>query len=134
MSHDLAPPGDLATIGILGGMSSASTREYYRLIDETIADELGGHNAGDLVIRSVNFAEIERCIHTERWDRAGDLLVDAALDVEAAGADFVVMATNTMHRVAPRLVDALSIPFVHIADVAAEAILADGIDTVGVLG
>ncbi|AGB16821.1 aspartate racemase [Halovivax ruber XH-70] len=134
MSTDSGDPHDLATVGILGGMSSESTREYYRGIDEAIGDELGGHNAGDLVIRSVNFAEIERCIRTDQWDRAGDRLVDAALAIEAAGADFVVMATNTMHRVAPRLVEALSIPFVHIVDVAAEAIRADGLETIGVLG
>ncbi|MFC3958054.1 aspartate/glutamate racemase family protein [Halovivax cerinus] len=134
MSLETGDSHDIATVGILGGMSSESTREYYRQIDEGINDELGGHNAGDLVIRSINFAAIERCIRTERWDRAGDMLVDAAIDLEAAGADFVVMATNTMHRVAPRLVDALSIPFVHIVDVAAEAIRADGLQTVGVLG
>ncbi|WP_226039600.1 aspartate/glutamate racemase family protein [Natrinema sp. DC36] len=122
------------TIGILGGMSSESTRTYYRLIDRKVNDALGGHNAGDILIRSVNFARIERCIRDQRWEEAGELLVDAALDLEAGGADFVVMATNTMHRVAPRLVDELSIPFLHIVDAAVDAIRADGVETVGVLG
>lgn len=122
------------TIGILGGMSGESTREYYRLIDGKVNDALGGHNAGDILIRSVNFARIERCIREERWEEAGDLLADAALDLESGGADFVVMATNTMHRVAPRLVDELSIPFLHIVDAAVDAIRADGVETVGVLG
>jgi len=125
---------DLATVGILGGMSSESTRTYYEQIDRRVNDALGGHNAGDLVIRSVNFAEIERCIRTEQWDEASDLLADAALDLEAAGADFVVMATNTMHRVAPDVETALSIPFVHIVDPTAEALRADHVETVGVLG
>ncbi|WP_254863472.1 aspartate/glutamate racemase family protein [Halovivax gelatinilyticus] len=125
---------DGETIGILGGMSSESTREYYRSIDAQINDVRGGHHAGDVVIRSVNFATIERCIRTERWDEASAILADAAADLERAGADFVVMATNTMHRVAPRIVEALTIPFVHIVDVAAEAVHSAGIDTVGLLG
>jgi len=122
------------TVGILGGMSSQSTIEYYRLLDEGINEALGGHHAADLVIRSVDFGEIERFIREERWDDAGAFLADAARDVEAAGADFVVMATNTMHRVAPAIEDALSVPFVHIVDATADAIDAAGIDTVGVLG
>jgi len=122
------------TVGVLGGMSSQSTIEYYRLLDEGINEALGGHHAADLAIRSVDFGEIERFIREERWDDAGAFLSDAARDVEAAGADFVVMATNTMHRVAPAIEDALSVPFVHIVDVTAEAIDAAGIDTVGVLG
>jgi len=122
------------TVGILGGMSSQSTIEYYRLLDEGINEALGGHHAADLVIRSVDFGEIERFIREERWDDAGAFLADAARDVEAAGADFVVMATNTMHRVASAIEDALSVPFVHIVDATADAIDAAGIDTVGVLG
>lgn len=124
----------LQTIGVLGGMSSESTREYYRLIDEGINDVRGGHHAGDIVIRSVNFAAVESFIATERWDDAGAYLADAATDLEAAGADVVIMATNTMHRVAPAIEDALSVPFVHIADPTAEAIRGAGLDTVGVLG
>jgi aspartate racemase len=115
-------------------MSSESTVEYYRLIDDRINDELGGHDAGDLLIRSVNFGDVERMIDGEEWDRAGEYLAAAASDLESGGADFVVMATNTMHRVAPEIEAVLSIPFVHIVDVTAEAITDAGIDTVGVLG
>jgi aspartate racemase len=124
----------LDTIGILGGMSSQSTIEYYRLLDERINDELGGHNAGDLLIKSVNFAEIEQYIHHNEWDAAGDYLSNAVAELEAGGADVVIMATNTMHKVAPQIADAVSVPFLHIIDATADAILNAGIDTVGVLG
>ncbi|QZX99143.1 aspartate/glutamate racemase family protein [Halobaculum rubrum] len=122
------------TVGVLGGMSSQSTIEYYRLLDEGINDALGGHHAAEIAIRSVDFGEIERFIREDRWDEAGAFLADAARDIEAAGADFVVMATNTMHRVAPAIEDALSVPFVHIVDATADAIDDAGVDTVGVLG
>ena len=122
------------TIGILGGMSSASTVEYYRGIDEGVNRALGGHAAGDLLIRSVNFADIETFIREERWPEAGAYLADAARDLAAGGADFVVMATNTMHRVAPQISDAIPVPFVHIVDATADAVLDAGLDTVGVLG
>lgn len=125
---------ELATIGVLGGMASASTVEYYRLINEGINDELGGHNAGEVLIRSVNFADIEAAIRSEEWEAAGQRLADAATQLEAGGAAFIVMATNTMHKVAPTITDAISIPFLHIVDVTAEAIMDAGIDTVGVLG
>lgn len=125
---------DLRTIGVLGGMSSESTVAYYRGIDQGINDALGGHAAGDLVIRSVNFADIERFIRTEQWEAAGDYLANAASDLEAAGADVVVMATNTMHKVALAIQNSLSIPFVHIVDVTADAIGETGIETVGLLG
>lgn len=122
------------TVGVLGGMSSESTVEYYRGIDRGINEVRGGHSVADLLIRSVDFADIEAFITDERWDEAGEYLAAAASDLERGGADVVVMATNTMHRVAPAITEALSIPFVHIVDVAAEAIRADGLDTVGVLG
>jgi aspartate racemase len=115
-------------------MSSASTIEYYRGIDEGINQVREGHHAGDLLIRSVNFADIERFIRTGQWDEAGAYLADAARDLEAGGAEFVVMATNTMHRVAPQISDAISIPFIHIVDVTADAILDANVEKVGVLG
>jgi Aspartate racemase len=125
---------DLRTIGVLGGMSSESTVTYYRQIDRAITDALGGHATGDLLIRSVDFGDIERFIRTDRWDAAGDYLAEAAEGLEAGGADFVVMATNTMHKVAPAITSALSVPFVHILDVTADAVRDAGVDTVGVLG
>lgn len=124
----------LRTIGVLGGMSSESTITYYRRIDSGINDALGGHAAGDLMIRSVNFGEIERFIRTDQWATAGDYLAEAARELEAGGAEFIVMATNTMHKVAPAIVSAISIPFVHIVDVTADAIRDASIETVGVLG
>jgi aspartate racemase len=124
----------LQTIAVLGGMSSESTREYYRMIDEEINAALGGHHAGDIVIRSVNFADIEEFISTDDWATAGEYLATAARDLEAAGADVVVVATNTMHRVADAIDASLSIPFIHIVDPTADAIAADGLDSVGVLG
>jgi aspartate racemase len=125
---------NLDTIGVLGGMASASTIEYYRLINERINDELGGHNAGEILIRSVNFGDIERYIRDDQWETAGQKLAAAAQELEAGGAAFIVMATNTMHKVVPAITDAISIPFVHIIDVTAAAITEAGIDTVGVLG
>jgi len=111
-----------------------STVEYYRGIDGRINDALGGHETGDLLIRSVNFARIERFIREGAWDEAGAFLADAAADLDAGGTDFLVMATNTMHRVAPAIDEAIAIPLVHIVDVTAGAIREVGLETVGVLG
>jgi aspartate racemase len=125
---------DLRTVGILGGMSSQATAEYYRLLNEGVNEALGEHNAAEVLTYSVNFQNVERYIRQEEWDLAATYLVDKARKLEAGGADFVVMATNTMHKVAPQLADALGVPFVHIVDVAADAITDAGLDTVGVLG
>ena len=134
MNEQRDPPEDPLTIGILGGMSSTSTVEYYRGIDEGVNRALGGHHAGDILIRSVDFADIREFIRTDQWEEAGAYLTDAARDLVGGGADFVVMATNTMHRVAPRISDAISVPLVHIVDATADAVLDAGLDTVGVLG
>jgi aspartate racemase len=125
---------DLRTVGILGGMSSQATAEYYRLLNEGVNRALGEHNAAEVLTYSVNFQNVERCIRRGQWDLAATYLVDRARKLEAGGADFVVMATNTMHKVAPQLSEALTVPFVHIVDVVADAITDAGIDTVGVLG
>ncbi|WP_248515104.1 aspartate/glutamate racemase family protein [Salinarchaeum laminariae] len=125
---------DLRIVGVLGGMSSESTVSYYRQIDRGVNDALGGHGAANLLIRSVNFGDVERFIRTDEWTAAGDYLAEAAGELEAGGADFVVMATNTMHRVAPAIERAISIPFVHIVDVTADAIEAADVETVGLLG
>jgi aspartate racemase len=125
---------DLRTVGILGGMSSQATAEYYRLLNEGVNEALGEHNAAEVLISSVNFQNVERCIRQEEWDLAASYLVEKARNLEAGGADFVVMATNPMHKVAPQLSDALGVPFVHIVDVAADAIADAGLDTVGLLG
>ncbi|MFP8955296.1 aspartate/glutamate racemase family protein [Natrialbaceae archaeon A-CW3] len=122
------------TIGVLGGMSAESTVEYYTGLNDGINDALGGHHAAEVVIRSVDFGVVERCIRTDAWDEAADYLTAAARELERGGADVVLMATNTMHEVAPAIIDALSIPFVHIVDPTAEAIVDAGIDTIGLLG
>jgi aspartate racemase len=127
-------PPDAPTIGVLGGMSATSTVEYYRELNSRVNDRLGGHHAAEVVIHSVDFGEFEPLIQADAWDEIGDRLADAAGRLAAAGADFVLVATNTMHRVAPAIESAVSIPLVHIVDVTAEAARAAGLDTLGVLG
>jgi aspartate racemase len=124
----------MKTIGLLGGMSWESTALYYRWINERVKERLGGLHSARIVLLSVDFQEIEELQHQGRWDRAGLLLAQEAQQVEAAGADFLLLCTNTMHKVAPYIERAVRIPFVHIADATAERIKAQGITTVGLLG
>ena len=124
----------MKTIGLIGGMSWESTIPYYRLINEGVKQRLGGLHSARLVLFSVDFAEIERLQHASEWDAAGAVLVKAAQSLEAAGADCVVICTNTMHKVAPAVEAAVRIPLLHIADATAAAIRAAGIQTVGLLG
>ncbi len=124
----------MRTIGVLGGMSWESTAEYYRLLNEGVRRRLGGQHSAELVLYSVDFAPIERLQHEDRWDDLTERLVTAACRVEAAGAELLLLATNTMHRLAPALEAALSIPLLHIADATGEAIRAEGLGTVGLLG
>ena len=121
-------------IGIIGGMSWESTQTYYQLINEAVRDRLGGLHSAQLVLYSVDFHQVERLQAAGDWDRAGDLLADGARGLEAAGADFLILATNTMHQVAPAIEAAVEIPFLHIADATAERIRADGLSQVGLLG
>jgi aspartate racemase len=124
----------LKTIGLIGGMSWESSAEYYRLINEEVKCRLGGLHSGRTLMLSVDFAEIEELQRAGDWHEAARLLIDAGRRLERAGADFVLLCTNTMHRVAPELEEALAIPLVHIADATAEAIEAARIATVGLLG
>ncbi len=124
----------MKTIGVLGGMSAVATGEYYRRLNDGVHAVRGGHAAADVVIYSVDFAVIEACIRTGEWDRAAEHLADRARRLERAGAEFLLLATNTMHRVAEQIEAAVDIPFVHIVDVTADAALADGARTVGLLG
>lgn len=124
----------MKTIGLLGGMSWESTQIYYRLINERIRDRLGGLHSARLVLYSVDFDDIERLQRAGDWDRAGALLAQAAQRLEAGGADFLVICTNTMHRVAADIEAATQIPLLHIADATAHAINAGGYGTVGLLG
>jgi aspartate racemase len=120
-------------IGLLGGMSWESSAEYYRLINEATRDRLGGLHSADCLLRSVDFVAIERLQRAGDWRRAGALLAAEAAALEAAGAELLVLCTNTMHKVADAITDAIGIPFVHIADTTAEAVRAQGLDRVGLL-
>ena len=124
----------MKTIGLIGGMSWESTVPYYRAINETVKQHLGGLHSAKLVLVSVDFAEIEHLQKVGDWDTAGQLLAAAAQSLQRAGADFVVLCTNTMHKVAAAIEAAVSIPLLHIADPTAQAIQAAGVTTVGLLG
>ena len=124
----------MKTIGLIGGMSWESTVPYYRLVNEGIKARLGGLHSAQVVLYSVDFHEIERLQREGDWHAAGELLADAARRVQAAGADLLVLCTNTMHKVAPQMEAAVSIPMLHIADATGAAITAAGYRTVGLLG
>lgn len=124
----------MKTIGLIGGMSWESSIEYYRIINETAKAKLGGlHSAKSLMV-TVDFAEIEKLQHEDRWDEAGQILIRCAQDLERGGADFIVLCTNTMHKLADQIVANVNIPFLHIADATAEKIVAAGIQRIGLLG
>ena len=124
----------MRTIGLLGGMSWESTQTYYRLVNEGVRDRLGGLHSAECVLYSVDFEPIEQLQAGGDWDTAGRVLARAALGVEAAGAEFLVLCTNTMHKVAPAIEDVIEIPLLHIADATGNAVKASGIATVGLLG
>ncbi|TVM05783.1 MAG: aspartate/glutamate racemase family protein [Halomonas sp.] len=124
----------MKTLGLLGGMSWESTQTYYRLLNQQVAQRLGGLHSAKVILDSLDFADVEVLQWEEQWEALADLLVKHALRVEAAGADGLIIATNTMHRVAPQVEAALSIPLLHIADATAQALREDGVQTVGLLG
>lgn len=124
----------MKTIGLIGGMSWESTQTYYRLINQKMRDELGGLHSAKLVLYSVDFAEIETLQQQGDWDTAAEVLASAARAVESAGADFMVLCTNTMHKVAPQIEQGVSIPLLHIADATASALKENRISSVGLLG
>jgi aspartate racemase len=121
-------------IGIVGGMSWESTAHYYAALNEGVKARLGGLHSARIVLHSVEFAEIEAMQRAGEWERAGEVLHRAAAGLEAAGADFLLIAANTMHKVADRMMAGLSIPLLHIADVTGEAARRAGLSTVGLLG
>jgi len=124
----------MKTIGLIGGMSWESSLEYYRILNETVKQKLGGFHSAKCVMYSVDFEEIEKLQHQGDWDAATLLMIDAAQRVERAGAEFLVICTNTMHKMADEVGRELNIPILHIADVTAEAIKAQGQATIGLLG
>ncbi|MFY0989581.1 aspartate/glutamate racemase family protein [Halomonas sp. C05BenzN] len=124
----------MKTIGLLGGMSWESTVSYYRALNEGVKAALGGLHSAKLCLYSVDFADIERLQHEGDWPATAEILCTAARAVEAGGADFLMIGTNTMHKVAPEIEASISIPLLHIADATAQRLAADGIGRVGLLG
>lgn len=124
----------MKTIGLIGGMSWESTVTYYRIINETIKDRLGGLHSAKCILYSVDFDEIERYQSSGEWGKSAAVLVEAAQALEEAGADFIVICTNTMHKVAPDISERIHIPILHIADMTAIALKKAAIRTVGLLG
>lgn len=124
----------MKTIGLLGGMSWESTQTYYRLINEGVKARLGGLHSAQLVLFSVDFAEIEALQHKGDWAETARILSRAALSLQNAGADFLVIGTNTMHKVAPEIEQAIRMPLLHIADATGKVLQQDGVARVGLLG
>lgn len=126
--------GPMKTIGMIGGLSWESSLIYYRLLNQAVRERLGGLHSARILMHSVDFAEFEAIQREGRWADGAQILVDAARGLERAGASFVVLATNTMHRVAGEIENNLNVPFLHIADAAGRAVKAHGLSTVGLLG
>jgi len=124
----------MKTIGLIGGMSWESSLEYYRIINETVKDKLGALHSANCLMFSVDFAEVEILQREGRWDEAGQMMVAAGQRLQRGGADFVVLCTNTMHKLADQLQAGIQIPLLHIADATAEKIRAAGLRKIGLLG
>lgn len=124
----------MKTIGMIGGMSWESSLEYYRIINQTVNKKLGGFHSAKIVIYSVDFQEIEKLQHQGNWSQATQIMINAAQRVERAGADFLIIATNTMHKMADQIEESVRIPLLHIVDVTAEAIKSNGQRRAGLLG
>lgn len=124
----------MKTIGLLGGMSWESTAIYYRLINQGIKKALGNLHSGKIILNSVDFDPIELLLTNNDWQAIAEILIKAAHKIEGAGADCLLICTNTMHKVAPEIEQDIDIPLLHIADATAEALVLDGVSTVGLLG
>ena len=124
----------MKTIGLIGGMSWESTASYYQLINQGIKQQLGGLHSAKLVLLSVDFAEIEALQHQGDWQKMADILSNAAKSLEVAGADFFLICTNTMHKVASQVASAVNIPLLHIADATGTQLVADKMTKIGLLG
>lgn len=124
----------MKTIGLLGGMSWESTAHYYRIINEEVQNKLGGLHSAKIILHSVDFSEVERYQASGQWEKCSEVLGRAARHIEAAGADFILICTNTMHKVEPQIASTLQVPIIHIADATADEIEKFGIRRVGLLG
>lgn len=124
----------MKTIGLIGGMSWESTVTYYQIVNEVVKEKLGGLHSAKVLLYSVNFAEIEAYQANGQWDESAEVLAQAAENLEKAGADFVLICTNTMHKVAPQVQSRIHIPLIHIAEATADALKENNISKVGLLG
>jgi len=124
----------LKTIGLLGGMSWESTVTYYKIVNETVKKELGGLHSAKVLLYSVDFSEIEKCQADGEWDKSAVILSTAAKNLEKAGADFIVICTNTMHKVVPQIQSSITIPVIHIAEATANELKYHNITKVALLG
>ena len=125
---------NLKIIGLIGGMSWESTATYYKIINETVKEKLGGLHSAKCILYSVDFQEIEECQANGNWEKSGEILGEAAYNLEKAGADFIVICTNTMHKVVNQIKEKISIPILHIAEMTAEKILEKGLKNIALLG
>ena len=125
---------NLKTIGLIGGMSWESTATYYKIINETVKEKLGGLHSAKCILYSVDFQEIEECQANGNWEKSGEILGEAAYNLEKAGADLIVICTNTMHKVVNQIKEKISIPILHIAEMTAEKILEKGLKNIALLG
>ena len=125
---------NLKTIGLIGGMSWESTVTYYKIINETVKEKLGGLHSAKCILYSVDFQEIEECQANGNWEKSGEILGEAAYNLEKAGADFIVICTNTMHKVVNQIKEKISIPILHIAEMTAEKILEKRLKNIALLG
>ena len=125
---------NLKTIGLIGGMSWESTVTYYKIINETVKEKLGGLHSAKCILYSIDFQEIEECQANGNWEKSGEILGEAANNLEKAGADFIVICTNTMHKVINQIKEKISIPILHIAEMTAEKILEKGLKNIALLG
>ena len=125
---------NLKTIGLIGGMSWESTVTYYKIINETVKEKLGGLHSAKCILYSVDFQEIEECQANGNWEKSGEILGETANNLEKAGADFIVICTNTMHKVVNQIKEKISIPILHIAEMTAEKILEKGLKNIALLG
>ena len=125
---------NLKTIGLIGGMSWESSMTYYKVINETVKNRLGGLHSAKCIMYSVDFYDIEKCQADGNWEKSGEILGEAAYNLEKAGADFIVICTNTMHKVINQIKERISIPILHIAEMTAEKILEKKMKNIALLG
>lgn len=124
----------MKTIGLIGGMSWESTIPYYEIINERVKEALGGFHSAKILLYSVDFAELEACLETQNWDKISEILGDAAKKLERGGADVILIGTNTMHNMFDAISAQVSVPFIHIADAAGDAVANRGMSKIGLLG